>query len=130
MIDATRWPKSPEKRRLGPWLIAGSAGPNPTHTALRVFHRRYPASGMRAPAILKGKSTLSDTTAISADQYLKAAQAAKLLNMSTATLARWRMHGLGPEFNKLGKTVVRYNRESLTRWLAERLVKASSSDAA
>ena len=73
---------------------------------------------------------MSDTTAISTDQYLKAAQAAKLLNMSTATLARWRMHGLGPEFNKLGKTVVRYNRESLTRWLAERLVKASSSDAA
>ena len=122
--------KSPEKRRLGPWLIAGSAGPNPTHTALRVFHRRYPASGMRAPAILKGKSTLSDTTAISADQYLKAAQAAKLLSMSTATLARWRMHGLGPDYIKISATVVRYSRAAIERWLAERRTTSTSDDAA
>ena len=90
----------------------------------------YPASGMRAPAILKGKSTLSDTTAISADQYLKAAQAAKLLSLSTATLARWRMHGLGPDYIKISATVVRYSRAAIERWLAERLTTSTSDDAA
>ena len=89
----------------------------------------YPASGMRAPAILKG-TIVSDTTAISTDQYLKATQAAKFLSMSTATLARWRMHGLGPDYIKISATVVRYSRAAIERWLAERLTTSTSDDAA
>lgn len=42
---------------------------------------------------------------------------ARLLSMSTSTLARWRSTGEGPAFQKVGKRVVRYARADVEAWL-------------
>lgn len=40
--------------------------------------------------------------------YFTAAQAAKMLGVSTATLARWRAEGVGPQAYRIGPRLWRY----------------------
>lgn len=48
---------------------------------------------------------------------------AKRLNVSVATVRRWRYEGGGPRFLKLGN-LVRYRREDLDQWLEGKGVAA------
>ena len=44
-------------------------------------------------------------------------EAAKYLELSEATLKRWRSQGLGPKFFRLGQRKVRYRQDDLDEWL-------------
>ena len=54
-----------------------------------------------------------------------AEQAAEILQVSTATLAKWRVAGGGPAFIKVGRRV-RYMREDIDKWLATRKFENTS----
>ncbi len=47
--------------------------------------------------------------------YLTTAETARLLRVSEVTLARWRIEGQGPAFNKFGKRVL-YARDDVLTW--------------
>lgn len=49
------------------------------------------------------------------DEYLRPADAAKVLSVSISTLAKWRMRNVGPAFVKVG-SVVRYSRNCLEQF--------------
>jgi len=51
--------------------------------------------------------------------------AARLLSLSTRTLERMRVSGLGPRFIKLGNSV-RYRETDLEQWIASRSVASTS----
>ncbi len=53
------------------------------------------------------------------DDFYTAIELADLLKISAPTLARWRGAGQGPPFVQLEGTI-RYPREGVDRWLAER----------
>lgn len=55
--------------------------------------------------------------------------AAERLNLSTVTLARWRMRGGGPAFVKLGARVM-YPLDELEAWVARQLRTSTSDDGA
>lgn len=57
---------------------------------------------------------------------LTTSDAAAYLGLACATLNKWRCHGGGPVFVKLGRAV-RYRRDDLNAFLAER-AKRSTSD--
>jgi predicted DNA-binding transcriptional regulator AlpA len=44
-------------------------------------------------------------------------QVAALLNVSVATIRRWRLFRQGPKYLKIGAVSVRYKAEDLTAWL-------------
>ena len=44
-------------------------------------------------------------------------EAAKYLELSEATLKRWRSKGTGPKYFRLGQRKVRYRQEDLDGWL-------------
>ena len=50
-------------------------------------------------------------------QLLTTNTAAKVLCVSTGTLKRWRRHGVGPEWCRLGGRAIRYPAASLAAWL-------------
>jgi predicted DNA-binding transcriptional regulator AlpA len=47
---------------------------------------------------------------------LRTPQAAAFLGLSPATLAKWRVYGMGPRYRKLGRAVV-YDPADLRVWL-------------
>jgi excisionase family DNA binding protein len=51
-------------------------------------------------------------------ELLTEAEAAKLLTVSTVTLARWRREGTGPPWFRVGGRF-RYRRDELLAWLEE-----------
>ena len=51
--------------------------------------------------------------------------AAKLLGLAEQTLARWRVRGEGPRYQKLGGRV-RYSATELERWVAERTHRSTA----
>lgn len=53
-------------------------------------------------------------------------EAAKYLGLSSSTLNKWRCHGGGPEFLKLGRAV-RYRFEDLDAFVAVRRLNSTSS---
>lgn len=55
-------------------------------------------------------------------------QAAAELSVTPNYLAKLRMTGAGPEFERLSPRVIRYSRESLNAWRASRR-RTSTSDA-
>lgn len=59
---------------------------------------------------------------------LSPAEAARALSLATASLAKMRCCGGGPDYLKLGRRIV-YERSALTSWLSARRAK-STSDAA
>jgi predicted DNA-binding transcriptional regulator AlpA len=52
-------------------------------------------------------------------EKLRAPEAAKFLRSSPSTLAKWRMLGTGPRFQKLGKRIVVYDIADLKAFAAE-----------
>lgn len=52
-------------------------------------------------------------------------EAADYLRLSTRTLERLRCSGLGPKYVKLGRSI-RYQRDALDEWIAERVVRSTS----
>lgn len=57
---------------------------------------------------------------------MRAPAAAAYLQLSTSTLAKWRLRGCGPPFSKLGRAVV-YSTNDLDEFLASRR-RFSTSD--
>lgn len=51
------------------------------------------------------------------DPLLTPAEAAKALRLSMPTLSRWRNHGDGPAFIRLGYNRVVYRRSAIEAWL-------------
>jgi|ERR1700733_10411821 Helix-turn-helix domain len=79
----------------------------PRRTRLRL--RETVAAQDRVPA----QSTPPEDTPLPV--FLFAREAAELLRISHVTLARWRIEGQGPAFQKFGRRVV-YAREELLAW--------------
>jgi excisionase family DNA binding protein len=52
-------------------------------------------------------------------------QLSDLLNVSTRTLERWRVEGVGPIYVKVGRRVL-YRREDVETWLTERVRHSTS----
>lgn len=50
--------------------------------------------------------------------YLKDTEVARLLDVSLATVRRWRLHRIGPPATKLQGGAVRYSAAQLQAWLA------------
>jgi excisionase family DNA binding protein len=48
-------------------------------------------------------------------------ETAERLQVSDATLRRWRINGDGPPFIKVGPATYRYSEQSLTEYMAERI---------
>ena len=67
-----------------------------------------------------------DRSAQLATRYVRTHEAARLLGISPRTLEKYRCHGSGPTFRKLGGRVV-YAIDELEAW-AERGTVASTSD--
>lgn len=57
---------------------------------------------------------------------LNTRQAAAYLGLAVSTLNKWRCHGGGPEFLKLGRAV-RYDREDLDAFLAQHRVTSTAN---
>ena len=58
--------------------------------------------------------------------YLSTLQAARMLGLSTKTLARYRVRGNGPVFHRFGRRI-RYSHADLVAWAATRR-RASTFD--
>lgn len=56
---------------------------------------------------------------------LNASDTAKLLGLSTSTLAKMRLYGTGPGYSKLGRRVV-YRPEELEAWIAANRFQSTS----
>jgi len=52
-------------------------------------------------------------------------EAAQYLGLAVSTLNKWRCHGGGPEFLKLGRAV-RYRRDDLDHFLATRMFSSTA----
>jgi len=52
-------------------------------------------------------------------------EAAKLLGLSPHTLSKWRITGMGPPFQALGRRCL-YDPETLRRWAASRARRSTS----
>lgn len=63
------------------------------------------------------------------DNLLTTAQAAARLGLSPSMLAKMRLNGTGPRFQKLGAAAVRYAPRALEEWV-EAGTRRSTSDAA
>lgn len=62
------------------------------------------------------------------DAYVRPAEAAEFLHLSTSTLAKMRRRGDGPPYVKSGHKVVLYRSSDLHEWLARRR-RSSTSEA-
>jgi excisionase family DNA binding protein len=60
-------------------------------------------------------------------QLLNQSEAAKLLRLSTRTMERFRLQGVGPSYVKCGRSV-RYRQSDLETWIAARVVASTSDD--
>ena len=66
-------------------------------------------------------------------EILDTAGAAQYLGLSTPTLERFRLTGNGPQYAKLtpgNRGPVRYRRADLDSWLASKLIRSTSEEAA
>ena len=60
-------------------------------------------------------------------QLLNQSEAARLLRLSTRTMERMRLQGIGPSYIKCGRSV-RYRLDLIEEWVSRRVV-SSTSDA-
>jgi len=60
------------------------------------------------------------------DTLLTQEKAAQYLDCSARALEKWRVWGTGPAYIKVSRKMVRYKREDLDRFLAERRVHSTS----
>ncbi|MDT8872975.1 helix-turn-helix domain-containing protein [Komagataeibacter rhaeticus] len=66
-----------------------------------------------------------DRTAPSPTRYMRTHEAARILGLSPRTLEKYRCHGTGPTFRKLGGRVV-YLIDDLDLWAAAGACKSTS----
>jgi predicted DNA-binding transcriptional regulator AlpA len=66
-----------------------------------------------------------DRTAQLATPFVRTHEAARLLDLSPRTLEKYRCHGMGPVFRKLGGRVV-YAVEDLEAWAAQAACRSTS----
>lgn len=59
------------------------------------------------------------------DRLLRARDAAQILGLSESTLAKMRLSGAGPQFQKLGRSV-RYMRSAVESWVRARSRQSTS----
>lgn len=59
-------------------------------------------------------------------RVLNTRDAARYLGLAVSTLNKWRCHGGGPEFLKLGRAV-RYRQQDLDAFLASRRLRSTAS---
>lgn len=57
---------------------------------------------------------------------LRPREAAFLLGLSASTLAKMRLAGSGPQYAKLGRRAVAYDRVDLERWVSQRKRNSTS----
>lgn len=60
------------------------------------------------------------------NEFVRPADAAKLLKLSQSTLAKMRVHGTGPRYTKAGNKLVLYNVDDLHSWLLSRTRHSTS----
>tara|TARA_R110000765_G_scaffold30164_1_gene71449 strand:- start:35 stop:238 length:204 start_codon:yes stop_codon:yes gene_type:complete len=53
-------------------------------------------------------------------KHYKPVDVANMLNLTTQTLMLWRKKGIGPEWIKLGKNIVRYPIINFDEWMNDR----------
>jgi predicted DNA-binding transcriptional regulator AlpA len=53
------------------------------------------------------------------EDLLDQEEVARMLGVSPRTLLRMRQHGHGPEWIRVGKTLIRYRPEAVAKWLEE-----------
>lgn len=51
------------------------------------------------------------------DPFVNEHELAETLQISTATIRKWRVSGKGPQFVKVGGTAVRYSMQAVESWL-------------
>ena len=54
--------------------------------------------------------------------------AARHLDLSKQTLARWRQVGKGPRFVRISQTCVRYRLDDLEAWVEDRIYSSTSDE--
>jgi predicted DNA-binding transcriptional regulator AlpA len=57
-------------------------------------------------------------TTNSPQDRLRASEAAKYLQLSRSTLAKWRMRNEGPPYHRCGPRLIYYFRQEIDAWLA------------
>jgi predicted DNA-binding transcriptional regulator AlpA len=50
---------------------------------------------------------------------MRAVEAARYLNVSRSTLAKWRMNGNGPDYHRCGPRIVYYFEDEIEAWLSK-----------
>jgi predicted DNA-binding transcriptional regulator AlpA len=58
--------------------------------------------------------------------FLTTPEAAELLRLSTVTLSRWRIEGLGPQYHLFGRRVV-YAEADILKWAARQKRQSTSA---
>lgn len=70
------------------------------------------------------ETTRTATSAVCLRIALTTREAAGYLGLATSTLNKWRCHGGGPQFLKLGRAV-RYRQDDLDRFLETRIFSST-----
>lgn len=71
---------------------------------------------MREQLIAGTQDTSQDSTVA----YLTEKEVAGLLRLAPGTIRNWRWNGIGPEYVKFGPRCVRYKRQEIDRFIADR----------
>jgi hypothetical protein len=59
-------------------------------------------------------------------RWVRPKVAADRLDVTTGTLAKWRMKGIGPRYSKLSRSLILYDPEELDRHVEERRQQSTS----
>jgi hypothetical protein len=59
-------------------------------------------------------------------RWVRPKVAAERLDVTTGTLAKWRMKGIGPRYSKLSPSLILYDPEDLDRHVEERQQRSTS----
>lgn len=70
-------------------------------------------------------NTYTETPTSAPRMALTTPEAAHYLGLAVSTLNKWRCHGGGPEFLKLGRAV-RYRQDDLDRFLETRMFRSTA----
>ncbi len=63
-------------------------------------------------------------------EWLDTKRLSEELGISCRTVEAWRISGDGPPFVRLGRSLVRYRRQHVDEWLAERLCRSTTESGA
>jgi excisionase family DNA binding protein len=63
---------------------------------------------------------MSETAIATADEFFTVEELAKWLRVKPQTVYQWNYEGTGPQPTRLGPRIIRYRRQDVEVWLAER----------